>query len=282
MKTNVFQPRKLDPASKSVYKTLRDSNSNASKAKHIYRYMDMETAIQCIKNENIKFCEPSAWRDKYEGWYYLADYSNITSKNLTHPKLFAFCASTKPVSEAAWNAYKSTEKGLKGICVQFVIDISKFRKQLQNEVTKRQKEFSMIVESPIKYLEEKVFKTLYISSGRFKMLFNNFKLENYLTLLSYKTTPFDYEEEIRFFCIPAGTSCRRSKKYHPNNSSRKSSYERFLKLNWRNCINSIKVTDDCSDVELDLFKDICAKKGLRVKIERFSLYENRFRGITIK
>ena len=110
VKTNVFQPRKLDPASKSVYKTLRDSNSNASKAKHIYRYMDMETAIQCIKNENIKFCEPSAWRDKYEGWYYLADYSNITSKNLTHPKLFAFCASTKPVSEAAWNAYKSTEK----------------------------------------------------------------------------------------------------------------------------------------------------------------------------
>lgn len=50
---------------------------NREKQMYIYKYMDIETAILCLKNNNIRFVEPTLWQDKYESRFYTADYSKI-------------------------------------------------------------------------------------------------------------------------------------------------------------------------------------------------------------
>ena len=33
----------------------------------VYKYQNLESALLCLKNKNIRFVQPSEWEDKYEG-----------------------------------------------------------------------------------------------------------------------------------------------------------------------------------------------------------------------
>lgn len=74
--------------------------------------MDLESAIRCLKNGNIRFVEPTRWDDKFEGRLYRANYSNVCTSNDQVPLLYACCLSQKARNEAAWKIYTHGKTGL--------------------------------------------------------------------------------------------------------------------------------------------------------------------------
>ena len=95
---------------KSIKRLKTASNcyyiGDRKKQMYMYKYMDIETAIKCLKGRNIMFVEPILWPDKYESRFYTANYSKIVKdfNNIT-PKLYACCFTFSRASEAAWKTY---------------------------------------------------------------------------------------------------------------------------------------------------------------------------------
>ena len=101
------------------------------KQQYMYKYMDIETAIKCLKGQNVMFVEPTLWPDKYESRFYTANYSKILSESTeVTPKLYACCFTFSRASEAAWKTYSYEKTGIASRCVQFRINKRLFREAL--------------------------------------------------------------------------------------------------------------------------------------------------------
>lgn len=223
----------------------------------MYKYMDIETAILCIKNNSIRFVEPTEWPDKYERRFYKADYSAVCNYKKFTPKLYACCFTFNKVSEAAWKTYSYNKSGLASRCVQFRINKKRFRDALDVYATSNK---CKVYEGPMDYsYTDKNIAKLHMHDEKFhSILFNSdFSLNNYLSLMLIKRQAFNYENEYRFFIIP-------------NNGKVKKHI--YPIINWANIISEIKVDKQCSDIELELFSDVCRKAGINVNISKFDLY----------
>ena len=236
---------------------------------YMYKYMDIETAIKCLKGRNIMFVEPILWPDKYESRFYTANYSKIVKdfNNIT-PKLYACCFTFSRASEAAWKTYSYEKTGLASRCVQFRINKRLFREALNRFAKENQ---CKIYEGPIDYsLTDFQINNVHLpSSGMlYDQVFKvNFKLNNYLSLLLIKRQAFNYENEYRYFIVP-------------NNGVADENI--FPIIPWSDIIVEVKVDKECSDIEIEILSKYLQESGVKLKPTRFDLYSNPDDKITIE
>lgn len=205
--------------------------------KIIYKYMDLETALICLKNGNLRFSQISKWKDEYEKRFYQADYSALNVSSKCTPKLYACCFTTQNTSEAAWKTYTYQKTGLGHICVKFTLNIDALRKALDQYACDND---CLIYDSSMyyRYTDEIIDNLHKKESIYYSRFFKNFTLESYLTLLSLKRPAFAYEKEVRFFVIP-------------NNQKNFKDFEDII-IPWKELVNCISIGEGCSATEKEL------------------------------
>jgi hypothetical protein len=225
---------------------------------HFWKYLDLESALLCLRYGNIRFVEPSRWEDKYEGRFYNADYSNICQDSNEYPFLYACCMSHKPHNEAAWKVYSYGKTGLGAHCVQFKINRSRFR----FELTKNADNLKFIAEGDVLYYKEAIINDLHKKEigekGKKKLntnyfhFFEDFNFGKYINLLLLKRDYFKHENETRFFLIPQEAPQRKSKK-----SKGQYGLHKDISIDWGNIIEEVRIDSKCTQLEYDILKEAC-------------------------
>ena len=238
------------------------------KQQYMYKYMDIETAIKCLKGQNVMFVEPTLWPDKYESRFYTANYSKILgeSQEVT-PRLYACCFTFSRASEAAWKTYSYEKTGIASRCVQFRINKRLFREALNMYSKDNDRK---IYEGPIDYsLADNQINRLHLPSSGYlydSIFNNNFSFHSYLSLLLIKRQAFNYENEYRYFIVP---------------NDGKANDRIFPTIPWNNIIVDVKVDKKCSDLEIEILSTYLKKNGIEIEPTRFDLYSNPDGRITI-
>lgn len=261
----------FEPIVKLIKRFTKTKNcfyvGDRKKQRYMYKYMDIETAIKCLKGNNVKFVEPTLWPDKYESRFYTADYSKVVKdpKEKT-PRLYACCFTFSRASESAWKTYAYKKTGLASHCVQFRINKQLFRQSLNDYA----KEHSCkIYEGPINYsLTDYQINHLHLpSEPLYNSVFESkFDLNNYLSLLLIKRQAFNYENEYRYFIVP-------------NSGIANDSI--FPTIPWSDMIVEVKVDKKCSDIEIEILSKYLNDSGIKLEPTRFDLYSNPDDRITI-
>ena len=112
-KRTIFQKEKKYTGSipsANYHVSLAETNQGV-----LYKYMTIDSFIQCIEKGNIRFNEPSGWNDRFEQRFYNADYKAVSTTKM--PKIYATCLTETKDCEAPWKTYSKEGKGL-GRCVQ--------------------------------------------------------------------------------------------------------------------------------------------------------------------
>ncbi len=236
-----------------------------NKKRFLYKYMDMETALKCLQNRELRFAEPSSWKDQYEKLFYTADYHNVDSTKSYPKSIFACCFTKEKVNEAAWKTYIYSQSGLSGRCVQFKINRSKFRRAL-NKALKNQ---GVAYEGQCNYkLNDFEIKNLADKkSTNYSAIFGKgIDLSGFLSLLLVKRKCFRYENETRFFL---DLDSKSAFKVHGRKKTGKFIY---VKLDWKDFVEAILVDERCTDTELNVLTTACRQVGIRVNPTRNDLY----------
>lgn len=220
--------------------------------KTMFKYMNLETALISLENGSIRFSEPDVWRDSFESRFYSADYCNIKhcpAKDT--PKLYACCFTYKKVSEAAWTTYNANQKGLGAKCVQFVINVDAFRKEL----TKTLSTNDNIYEGRIDYtIGDSIISQLHtVNSPYYNELRTKFGLEMFLSLMLIKRNSFAHEQELRIFI-------------NKDNDNTKCKSSLDIPINWVNVIEKIYLAEDVSKMEMKIVVDMCKAKGININL----------------
>lgn len=230
-----------------------------------YKYLDLETALLCLKNKSIRFAEPTRWEDKYEGRFYQANYENVCNDPSCSPLLYACCMTYKQNNEAAWKLYSYGKTGLGAHCVQFKINRHKFRQQLAK--SGQVKSGYTIFEGKVLYCREDVINGIHkkkyktsngseVENENYNKFFDSFNLFKYLNLLLLKRDYFKHENEIRFFIIPNDVGKPKAKQ------SQKGGIKVYgdtldVNIDWADVLEEIKIDEKCTDLEYEIFKDAC-------------------------
>lgn len=247
-----------------VYLQLREKSQLEKDNTHFFKYMDLESAILSLRNNNLRFVEPTRWEDKFESRFYNADYSHVTSSSYETPFLYACCMSMKAHNEAAWKVYSYGKVGLGAHCVQFKINRNQFRKELIQSVNVEKE--SIIFEGLVTYTSETIIKNLHkkwykTKSGKVlintnhKSFFVPFDIMKYMNLLLLKRDYFQHENEIRFFVIPPKNLPKGKLSRNKGISVQGSAL--FVSIDWANVIEEIRIDSKCTDLEYSIFKDAC-------------------------
>lgn len=231
----------------------------------ICKYMDLESAIISIASNSLRFVEPFKWQDQYESRFYNASYVNVPNALGNTPTVLASCFSYAAVNETAWKLYSYTKTGLGAHCVKLRINKKAFREQ----IVKNNKDYNLF-EGMVNYnLDNYQISNLHKSHGLngnannlFLEVFENFDLSAYLSLLLIKRQVFRHEQEIRYFLIP-------------NKPAMKGFTEsENVNIEWKEILVDIKVDECCSDLELDILKQILSSKGINILPQREYIYSS--------
>lgn len=229
----------------------------------MYRYFEFEAAKSCIKNNTIRFSQPSTWNDGFEKRFYstYCDYSNILTKEeqqVETPQLYACCFTQNKTSEAAWKVYSYNDnQSEEKICIQFTIDVNVFRRMLEEYANANN---CMVYEGPMIYFysDEEINTIHQRGARRHDILFENFKLDNYLNLLRIKRQAFYYEGEYRFFVIPQ----------EKNNVMEDYLY---IPINWDKVIAEIKIESKVDDSIKKGLKSFLKTNNISANLQDFNL-----------
>lgn len=225
----------------------------------MYKYMDIETAIRCLKDSNIRFVEPTEWQDQYEGRFYTASYKKITQNSKDVPKLYACCFTFNNASEAAWKTYSYQKTGLAARCVQFRIRKRVFREALDKYADMHD---CTIYEGAINYeLDDYQINHLHFSNyeGYDKVFNSSFERRHYLSLLLLKRPAFYYENEFRYFIVPKNETVNK---------------QIFPTIRWADIVDQIKVDSACTEIELEILTKYLKEYDIDIEPEPLNLYSN--------
>lgn len=232
----ILKPLKEFKSYQNSY-TLIDDNHPKRRIKNLFKYMDLETTLKCLKYKNLRFVQPSEWPDRYERHFYDADYSNLTNDSNVTPKLWACCFTTNKISEASWNTYRYGKQGLGNKCVKFQISRSKLR-----NILRKDKRVQCIYEGFMNYsISDYDIQNLHKkSSPLYKLIFSlPFSVEKYLSLLLIKRSAFNYENEFRFLITT-----------HDNPEEKII----FIHIEWSKLIEKVEIDKDMTDMEIEVLK----------------------------
>lgn len=253
MKEADFKIKKLKKS--SHYKKMQTIGKPNGKHS-VFKYINIDRALEFIKTKELCFIEPSIWNDPYEKRFYNADYSNI---DYFHPpkKVYSICTTSKKTSEPAWRVYSFNSKGLTSRCVLFKFKRSSFLKSVDDYAQKNNFDF---YEGEANYLfNDSIIKDMHLRGKyRYDDFFNNMNLDKYLNLLLIKRQAFEYEKEIRYFLI---------------NKSLLSESKFLVPFDVIELIESIWYDKDCSVDEIKKLNDTCRDNNIKVPIMKFDLYD---------
>ncbi|MDE5882371.1 MAG: hypothetical protein K2H60_11635 [Muribaculaceae bacterium] len=194
----------------------------------IYKYMPVSTAEICLKNNNVRFSKPSTWKDPFEALFYTANYNSVMPLPPINTNLFAYCVTSNPECEAAWQMYQNQERHEP--CVRFKIYLGQFRNFIYEYIYPKGTAYEGKVDYNL--TGKKIISLCNPKNKLYTTLFEQFNLKNYLNLLLLKRPFFKYEEEIRFLIQT------------PYNSVADYIY---IPLSWSQCLHSIQLPPDCPD-----------------------------------
>ena len=249
---------------------LGERNTN----RFLYKYMDLETAIISLTNGSVRFVEPYAWQDKYEGRFYAASYAQVKGATGNTPPVLACCLTYAPVNEASWKVYSYGKTGLGAHCVQFKINKRAFREA----VSMSAKGFRLY-EGQVNYeLDNYQIQHIhqhFMSSGRenelFLEFFRNFDLTSYLSLLLIKRQAFRHEQEVRYFLVPEKEEIYSKGHLGPRN----------ITVSWTKFLEDVMVDESCSCTELSILSNVLKLQGITIEPKRQFIYAAEEESITI-
>jgi hypothetical protein len=224
--------------------------------------MDLETALICLKGQQIRFVQPSEWSDKYERHFYNADYSDLTKDANVCPRVWACCFTTNKMSEASWNTYRYGKQGLGAKCVKFQISRSKLRSFIRSdsrvEYTYEGFMDYSVSDFDIQHLHMK-------SSHLYNTIFSHpFTRDKYLSLLLIKRSAFNYEEEFRFLITIV--------------DGKTDDKQLLIPIKWAELIEAVEVDIDMSEMEIHVLKTYLRTAGVSEdvisKVNRTNLYND--------
>lgn len=215
--------------------TLIDKDNPRINVRNLFKYMDLDTALKCLRNSSIRLVQPSEWPDKYERHFYDADYSALTNDPNDTPRVWACCFTTSAMSEASWNTYRYGKQGLGSKCVKFQLSRRKFRESLRKD-----KRIRSTFEGFMDYsLTDYEIQHIHLKSSKhYRNIFSlPFTKDTFLSLLLLKRAAFNYENEFRFLCTLE------------ENIEEK---EIYIPIDWSAIIERIEVDKDMTEMELDV------------------------------
>ncbi len=227
----------------------------------IYKYIDMESFIKCILNNNIRFVQPTEWPDKYEQHFYTANYKNITKNQDLTPKFWACCFTTNKISEASWKVYTHGKQGLGIRCVKLRLNRKKMRESIMKDDS-----IKNLYEGFINYsLSDYEIQHLHCrkANGHKEFFRGGFSLKKYLSLMFIKRDAFKYEEEFRYMITK-----------DKNVADHKTIKEIFVHIDWPYVIEGIEVDSGCGQDEIIFLEDNLKKTNIGVNILKSKLYED--------
>lgn len=163
--------------------------------KSIRKYMGLENALSCIRNNYLWFANPLIWKDPFESWFINNKY-NINGKNEEYPlknKIYITCFTKLATCEAHWKTYSHNDIG-----ISLEIDTEKLLKYLSS-IKKYQFYIGKVMYKCTKDIQQKYMSKIPINGGLTQTNFNNTDL--CVELLLLKRIAFSFEEEIRIFAI---------------------------------------------------------------------------------
>ena len=249
---------------------LGERNTN----RFIYKYMNLESAMMSLSTGTIRFVEPYSWQDKYEGRFYNASYVQVEGAADNTPPVLACCLTHSPVNEAAWKIYSSGKIGLGARSVQFKINKKAFREA----VAKSAKGFSLyegLVNYELDNYQIEHLHQRFTPSGKENVLFleffHDFDLASYLSLLLIKRQDFRHEQELRYFLVPGENEVDMKGDLGP----------REFAVNWKDFLEDVKISEDCSDMELTILSNALKIQDIAIEPRREYIYAAEQGHITI-
>lgn len=233
-------------------------NTGVSYEKHIGKYISYKY-LESTFRDGLYFKQPSLWKDNFESRFYKADFSRIVpieKKDEFTPRLYACCFTYGFETEASWNTYiNSLER------VNDTIRLEIKREKLLGELNIWAEQNKYLVYDG--YVNYKyplhLLKTIHLSSERENALwFEDFSLENYLSLLLQKREAYDNEREERFFIIP------QDEKNKMENAC-------YVKTNISRLVDKIILGPDFPDAQRGEIEQLCHIYGLNCKIIKSEL-----------
>lgn len=234
--------------SKEYYQGIVFLDSDYDVSKPIYKYMDVESAINFLQTSSLTFVEPSSWYDPFEKRFYNADFSQIT--NFSKPKIFASCFTSKPTNEAAWVMYSYFKSGLASKSIRFEFNPTLLYHML-DEFGKMNK--AKIVVSNVNYsLTEQTIKALHKTTCKHHLqYFNNFNDDKFVNLMLIKRKAFEYEKEIRIFIIPTSETPEEIVQVFDNIDKLKLVGDNIILTD---LIKSIMISPNCTPLETQMIE----------------------------
>lgn len=233
-------------------------NTGVSYEKHIGKYISYKY-LESTFRDGLYFKQPSLWKDNFESRFYKADFSRIVpieKKDEFTPRLYACCFTYGFETEASWNTYiNSLER------VNDTIRLEIKREKLLSELNIWAEQNKYLVYDG--YVNYKyplhLLKTIHLSSERENALwFEDFSLENYLSLLLQKREAYDNEREERFFIIS------QDEKNKMENAC-------YVKTNISRLVDKIILGPDFPDAQRGEIEQLCHIYGLNCKIIKSEL-----------
>jgi hypothetical protein len=235
------------------------------KGNYFYKYIDLEALLLSLKNNTLRFVEPTFWPDKYEGRFYNANYKGINVKSSDTPFLYACCFTLSKESEAAWKVYSYQKKGLGAHCVELRIKRNRLREQLIKNTKDCQLYIGKVVYKKSTELNElhasNIIKDgISIPAKDFDKYFRQFNLYKYLNLILLKRDAFAHENEVRYLIIPNDAESRIKSHYEKkpdgDDELQKESEPYDIKnIDWLDIIDSIQIDKNCSVMEREILSD---------------------------
>lgn len=237
--------------------------NNSKPLDYAYKYMTLESFILSLHNATWQFAEPTKWNDEYEGRFYHAKYDDVDKPKECPPKLFATCITGEVASEAAWKVY-SHGQGLGSRCVQIKVNMKKLREKLSNQITKKCKGGSEVVEGKVyeglvyyDLSDAEIDNEIHTVNGTYyHTFFDGFNREKFLKLLLIKRKAYEYEKETRLFIVPNDFS--------PINIRKRKGKGETIQviIDWKDIIEEIRIDKKCSDGEKASIKYALDKAGI--------------------
>jgi hypothetical protein len=236
-----------------------------------FKYMSLENALQCLRNNNLWFVEPSKWQDKYERYFYNAEI-NGESCSEKNPVVYSTCVTNKKDSESTWKIYAYNTQGLASRCVQFRLNRKKLREALINAKYRADSKEAYsqqplktnydIYEGVVTYKDEQIVKNLpkpTISKDGEELdnlwhhaYFDDFSFNKYLNLLLLKRNAFEHEQETRFFIVKKEFDSSMAKGRGTKESEAK---HLDIQIEWKDIIEGVCYDAKCSDYEKTLLEE---------------------------
>lgn len=249
------------------YKNIVRLGEKTEKQTHsLYKYMNVQRAIEFLESGYYYFVEPIAWSDPYEMRFYTADYSQI---GFQPKQCYCTCLTHNISSEAAWKMYKNNGGGLADRTIRF-----EFNRKALFEVLENNKIGAKIYFGNVnyEYTTAEINKLHIPGDPNYDKYFSDIDEKKFLHLLLIKRKAFKYESEIRLFILPKS----RESIWTVDNCEVSHILKiKFQKEQLESIISSISIDPSCSDIECDMIKTKIGKLFPNIKCEKNGLYKTK-------